>query len=166
MIQLFAGLAGAASCSRRIAGRALGLGLMLGLGSCASPTAMQPFASDGCSLFPDRALAGSADWCGCCLAHDLAYWRGGSAEERLQADQALEHCVQAATGSPALAGAMLAGVRAGGGPYFLTPYRWGYGWPYGRLYQPLSDAEKARAASLRAAYVANNPALACYPGAR
>ena len=45
------------------------------------------FATDGCSLFPDRALVGSADWCDCCLAHDLAYWRGGTESQRLDADR-------------------------------------------------------------------------------
>lgn len=109
---------------------------------------------------------GAADWCGCCLANDLAYWRGGSAGERLRADQELEHCVQAASDSPALATTMLAGVRAGGGPYFLTPYRWGYGWPYGRMYQPLSQREEAEADLLRAAYLSSNPTLACAPDAR
>lgn len=164
----------ATSPGRRIAlppvlASSLALAALLGLGGCATAPAMQaglqPFSSDGCSLFPNRAPAGQADWCGCCLAHDLAYWRGGKAEERLKADQDLAHCVQAAAGNPALAATMLAGVRAGGGPYFLTPYRWGYGWPYGRMYQPLSQREAAQADSLRAAYLASNPTLACTPGA-
>jgi len=37
---------------------------------------------------------------------------------------------------------MLAGVRVGGMPYLPTPYRWGYGWPYPRLYGELSATEK------------------------
>jgi len=39
---------------------------------------------------------------------------------------------------------MLAGVRVGGSPYYPTPYRWGYGWPYARGYKALSDEEKAQ----------------------
>lgn len=29
-----------------------------------------------------------------------------------------------------------------GGPYYITSYRWGYGWPYGRGYTPLSAPER------------------------
>jgi hypothetical protein len=135
--------------------------LPLLLSACSSALAMEPFTTDGCSMFPDRALIGNADWCRCCLAHDLAYWRGGTDEERLNADRELQKCVREATGNAVLADAMFAGVRTGGGPYFVTPYRWGYGWKFGRLYTPLSDAEQAEASVLRAEYVARNPTLAC-----
>lgn len=136
----------------------LGAGLA---GACAAPATLQPFSTDGCSLFPSRALIGAADWCSCCLVHDLAYWRGGTAEERLRADQDLRACVAAATGNASLAELMFAGVRAGGGPYYFTAYRWGYGWPYGRAYQPLTAAEATAASALEAAYVKANPTLAC-----
>ena len=131
------------------------------LAACASTQGLQPFSTDGCSLFPDRSLISTSDWCGCCLAHDLAYWRGGTAEERLQADQDLKSCVLAASGNPELADLMFLGVRTGGGPYFLTPYRWGYGWPFGRLYGPISPTEEAQTSALRAQYVSANPALVC-----
>jgi hypothetical protein len=136
------------------------------MSACASAQVLQPFSTDGCSLFPDRSLVGKADWCSCCLAHDLAYWRGGMADERLKADQDLKSCVLAASGSPELADLMFAGVRTGGGPYFFTPYRWGYGWSFGRLYEPLSPTEETQAASLRARYVSTNPALVCPSEAR
>jgi hypothetical protein len=122
---------------------------------------MHPFSTDGCSLFPDRSLVSKSDWCSCCLAHDLAYWRGGTVDERLKADQDLRSCVLTASRSAELADLMFAGVRAGGGPYFFTPYRWGYGWPFGRLYEPLSPAEEALASSLRSKYTSTNPVLAC-----
>jgi len=112
-------------------------------------------------MFPDRAPVGKADWCRCCLLHDLAYWRGGTADERLAADQEFRRCVAAASDSAPLAEVMFAGVRAGGAPYFFTPYRWGYGWPYGRMYEPLSTAQEAQAEALRARYIDSNPALAC-----
>ena len=38
---------------------------------------------------PARFLRSGACWCRCCVAHDLVCWRGGTAEERLEADQAL-----------------------------------------------------------------------------
>lgn len=103
---------------------------------------LQPFTSDGCSLFPDKAPIGDADWCGCCLAHDRAYWRGGTEEQRRAADDELETCVRKATGGEALAKAMRAGVRVGGTPVLPTPFRWGYGWPYDRGYQPLTPEEE------------------------
>ncbi len=125
-----------------------------------APT-LAPFTSDGCSLFPDRAPIGNADWCSCCLEHDIAYWRGGTAQAREQADQRLKACVQDKTGDPALADTMYVGVRAGGGPYFLTWYRWGYGWPYGRGYQALSTEEAALADRLEREYRASNAAPVC-----
>jgi hypothetical protein len=39
---------------------------------------------------------------------------------------------------------MLQGVRAGGSPSLPTPYRWGYGWPFGRGYQALTADEVAQ----------------------
>nr|WP_314546088.1 hypothetical protein [uncultured Massilia sp.] len=135
--------------------------LACALAGCQSVPVLQPFATDGCSMFPDHAPIGKADWCACCVAHDLAYWRGGTEAERLEADRALETCVTAASGSPALAQTMYAGVRAGGVPYFLTSYRWGYGWPYGRMYRSLGREEAAQADALRAHYLAANPFLVC-----
>lgn len=60
------------------------------LGCSTKTGALQPFASDCCSMFPDRAPIGNADWCTCCLDHDIAYWKGGTEQDRLAADQALE----------------------------------------------------------------------------
>jgi hypothetical protein len=124
------------------------------------PGTMQPFSTDGCSHFPDRSLISKSDWCNCCIAHDLAYWRGGTSEARLKADQALKACVQHAANS-ALAELMFAGVRAGGGPYFYTSYRWGYGWPFGRPYGSLTPEEEALASSLERAYFVKNPPPLC-----
>jgi len=113
--------------------------------SCSPQRSIRPFTTDGCSLFPDGALTGSADWCACCVAHDLAYWRGGTEAERFVADKELRSCVLAATGDVALANNMLAGVRIGGTPHLPTSFRWGYGWPYDRGYKELTPDEKALA---------------------
>jgi len=128
--------------------------LLLACG-CAPRQTLRPFTSDGCSLFPDRALVGPATWCSCCLQHDLAYWRGGSSEQRLQADQELRQCVLRETGNEALADSMYAGVRAGGTPHLPTWYRWAYGWPQSRNYEPLTAGEQARADQLQREYFAN-----------
>jgi len=79
----------------------------------------------------------------------------------LSADKALSACVLRVTGNRALADLMYAGVRTGGGPYFYTPYRWGYGWPFGRPYRELTLEEEAKASALEREYRAANPSLAC-----
>ncbi|MDH5711942.1 MAG: FAD-binding oxidoreductase [Gammaproteobacteria bacterium] len=115
--------------------------LFLLLPSFASGSELEPFTTDGCSSFPDGTPAQQSLWAECCIRHDLAYWKGGSYEERLDADRALEACV-ARVGEPAIAAVMLAGVRVGGSPYFPTFYRWGYGWPFPRGYKVLSTEEQ------------------------
>ncbi|MBN2767549.1 MAG: hypothetical protein JXQ68_00445 [Campylobacterales bacterium] len=75
------------------------------------------------------------------MSHDLAYWKGGTQEERLQADEALKICVES-IGEPEIAKIMLAGVRVGGTPYLPTSFRWGYGWSESRGYKALNIEEK------------------------
>ena len=152
---------------RRLANRAIhairaipALVLAAALGGCASgPPELRPFTTDGCSLFPDRWS--EKDWCRCCVAHDRVYWRGGTDDERLKADQALRACVRSTTDSPALAALMYAGVRVGGTPYLPTSFRWGYGWTYGRFYAPLQPHETAAADKLDADYAARVGFDAC-----
>ena len=124
--------------------------LALLLAGCSSSGTLRPFSSDGCSLFPDRAPCGDADWCACCLAHDQAYWLGGTREQRRIADRALRDCVAEQTGSRTLAHTMYVGVRLGGVPWLPTGFRWGYGWDGLRPYRPLSEAEQALAEGIDA----------------
>lgn len=107
----------------------------------ASAEELKSFTSDGCSSFPNGTLKQQSLWLDCCINHDLAYWKGGTEKERLEADRTLERCV-ARVGEPAIAQIMLAGVRVGGSPDFPTPFRWGYGWPMGRGYKALTELEK------------------------
>jgi len=102
---------------------------------------LKPFTTDGCSDFPNGTPSQQSLWLDCCVRHDLAYWKGGTEAERLAADRALQSCV-AQAGEEKIAELMLAGVRVGGSPYYPTSYRWGYGWPYLRGYQALSDEER------------------------
>ncbi len=104
---------------------------------------LKPFTTDACSSFPDGTLAQQSLWAECCIRHDLAYWQGGSYQDRLQADEALEQCV-AKVGEPEIAKLMLAGVRVGGTPYLPTSFRWGYGWPWLRGYKSLTEVEKVQ----------------------
>ncbi len=119
------------------------LALATARGSSSVANDLSPFTSDGCSAFPDGTLSFRTQWLSCCTAHDIAYWRGGTYQERLTADKELRQCV-AQTGQDEIAKIMLAGVRVGGTPYLPTTFRWGYGWPYLRGYKPLSDSELAQ----------------------
>lgn len=104
---------------------------------------LKPFTTDGCTDFPDGVQGHEDLWLDCCIAHDYAYWKGGSYEDRLRADRELRQCV-ARVGHPVIAQIMLAGVRVGGSPFWPTDFRWGYGWPYGRGYRPLTPEERAQ----------------------
>jgi hypothetical protein len=86
-------------------------------------TVAATFKSDGCSLFPD---GGYRD---CCVAHDKAYFAGGSWTKRWQADKNLFKCVAAKKGfqHKIIAPLMWLGVRAGGVHWLPTRFRWGFG---------------------------------------
>lgn len=128
---------------------------------CASRGALNDFTSDGCSLFPDRNLILEQDWCGCCLEHDIAYWKGGTEAQRLSADTALKACVVEKTGDEGLAETVFKGVRFGGSPYFYNWYRWGYGWSFERKYGPLTPGEEADAERKLQNYFHETPSPVC-----
>lgn len=137
---------------------------------CARSGAPEPFSSDGCSLFPDGTVSDRKKWCDCCFAHDIAYWRGGTSPERRSADLALRDCVKEKTGNALLAETMYGGVRVGGHPAFPTWYRWGYGWPYGRGFEPLTEEERVEAEGKldtyfqrKAPYTCDGPGAATNP---
>lgn len=113
---------------------------------------LKPFTSDGCSVFPDGTLMQNELWLECCIEHDKAYWQGGSYQQRLAADEALQVCVEQ-VGEEEIALIMLAGVRAGGSPYFPMSYRWGYGWPYPKFYGQLTEQEKIQVEKQWQSYV-------------
>ena len=92
-------------------------------------------------MFVDGTFEDPELWKECCLKHDIAYWQGGTKEEREAADIAFRECVQKKTGNAELAELMYQAVRTGGEPYYPTWYRWGYGWPIGRGYKSLSKSE-------------------------
>lgn len=119
---------------------ALALWLMASL---AAADELKMFTSDGCSVFPDGTPEQQSLWLDCCVEHDLAYWRGGTKAQKKQADERLHQCV-ADIGKPDIANLMLAGVKVGGSPFLPTGYRWGYGWPYPRGYQELTQEELAQ----------------------
>ena len=101
---------------------------------------LNPFTSDGCSVFPDGTITQKDLWLSCCTEHDIAYWKGGTYNERVKADEALKQCV-ADLGQSAIAKVMSVGVKVGGSPYLPTGFRWGYGWNTQRGYKALSKKE-------------------------
>lgn len=141
--------------------RILLLPLLLVWAACSNQAGLADFTSDGCSLFPDRSLIDAKDWCACCVEHDIAYWQGGTAEQRLAADEKLRACVLEKTGDPVLADAMFTGVRFGGSPYFYNWYRWGYGWSDGRNYQALTREEERMVTGQLIKYYRSGPLSPC-----
>ncbi len=115
--------------------------LIFTFAGCAYRPRLRPFATDGCTLFPDGTSEYKDLWLNCCKKHDYEYWMGGTKAERLEADIELRNCV-ASVGRPKIAELMLKGVRAGGTPYLPTEFRWGFGWSYPRGYKRLTDREK------------------------
>lgn len=95
---------------------------------------ISPFTTDGCSVVPDL------NFTDCCVFHDIAYWKGGTKEQRKAADEDLAACV--AKKSNKLIGSMFYwGVKLGGGPNLLTSFRWGYGWKHNMGYRALTHEE-------------------------
>jgi hypothetical protein len=82
-----------------------------------------PFKTDGCTCFP------SGGYDECCVRHDLAYWYGGSNEEREAADIQLMKCA-ADKGYPKTGIILRFGASVGGVSWLSTPFRWGFGWKY------------------------------------
>lgn len=119
--------------------------LSLSLSACTGD--LRPFTTDGCSLFPEGTPEQQKLWLVCCTEHDFTYWRGGTRDERRRADARLQQCVTK-MGAPQTAELMSKGVRVGGSPYWPTPFRWGYGWPYGRGYKALTAEEQAQVEAL------------------
>jgi len=119
--------------------------LLLIFVNAAHSESLSPFKSDGCSVFPDGTFEKNDLWLACCIAHDKAYWKGGTYREKKAADRELEKCVES-LGRPFIAQLMRVGVSIGGSPYLPTGFRWGYGWPYARGYKALTDEENKRVA--------------------
>ncbi len=132
--------------------------LLLTSGSALGEDIIDEFFFDGCSsIAPEGPSYDPNLWCECCLIHDVSYWKGGSWKERRNADKELGECVAEKTGNKALGFLFYSGVRAGGSPYVNTPYRWGYGWKFGRGYKKLTDVQKQEANMLLERWYIENP---------
>lgn len=109
---------------------------------------LKNFTSDGCTMFLDGTPKNPKLWQTCCIRHDIEYWMGGSYEERLEADRVFEACIDA-SGTPKMGSIMYIAVRVGGAPYLYTPFRWGFGWDYGRWYQKRTIQEQKMVEDLK-----------------
>ncbi len=116
--------------------------LLLSSGMTFAQDEINEFFFDGCSsIAPEGTWENPNLWCECCLAHDIAYWKGGTWKDRRNADKNLGKCVAQKT-DKALGFIFYMGVRMGGSPYINTPYRWGYGWDFGRGYTKMKGYQK------------------------
>ncbi|MBN4074176.1 hypothetical protein JYT61_01295, partial [bacterium AH-315-E10] len=87
----------------------ISLSLMLAC-SCRSANILSSFTTDGCSMFPDKSLISQTNWLDCCVQHDIAYWQGGTKEQRITADDTFKKCIIKKTDNNTLALIMRAGV--------------------------------------------------------
>lgn len=102
-----------------------------------SKETIAPFTTDGCSggmsWLYNNLFHKELPWRDVCVEHDKAYWQGGTKKERRDADIELM-CGVAKSGYPIIGSLMYVAVRFGGHWIFPTPYRWGYGWKYPKMY--------------------------------
>lgn len=109
---------------------------------------LNPFKTDGCSsVSPDGTLRRPKLWQHCCIDHDVAYWKGGTLEEKNASDEKLNQCVSDVF-SEFFGRAMQVAVNIGGHPDYHTAYAWGYGWNHIRGYFELDEQDKAQVASI------------------
>ncbi len=133
------------------------------------------FSTDQCSMFAEEdfvipkkenlswyqqnnnSKAVKVDWSQCCVAHDLAYWMGGSENQKALADNELSVCIRSSYRQQAgidsvYTGHILWAVQQFGGPLvFGSPstysFRWGYGWPIGTPFRSLNTEERQQVVS-------------------
>lgn len=129
--------------------RCLFLALLLVSTACWSDdhrphTELRPFETDGCTMAPDGTINRPRLWRDCCVAHDLAYWGGGSKDERNATDAKLQACIKKKAG-PGYAFIFRAGVFIGSlSPIRLESKRWGNAWYERAGYRTLSNEELQR----------------------
>lgn len=103
---------------------------------------LKDFTSDGCSMSPDGVVVGRLEYVPCCVEHDVAYWAGGTQEQKSAADLRLRQCVLEKSNNEFVADVYYQAVRVAGGPYLPTPFHWAYGWKNRRGYKPLTEAHQ------------------------
>lgn len=102
--------------------------------SSSAAAELKTFESDGCTCVPDGPRSDPDKWHPFCEEHDLAYWKGGTRRDRLNADRKLKAAIKE-SGHPCISEIYFIGTRFGGTPYLPTPWRWGFGKKYPSGYE-------------------------------
>ncbi|MEY4615487.1 MAG: hypothetical protein RJB66_447 [Pseudomonadota bacterium] len=84
-----------------------------------TPRIIQNFTSDGCSVY--KSLS-HANWEFCCVAHDFAYWKGGTQAEKRMADLKFHQCLKDRNATDVELETWFTAV------YEFGDDRWGSGW--------------------------------------
>jgi hypothetical protein len=109
---------------------------------------LRPFTADGCPHFPfGIQYPNQEKWNLCCTQHNLSYWKGGTADERMVAAKALRDCIFSQNDANT-SGLVFTGVRAMDTDEATSSRRWGYGWVINRGYTPLTDDDKVQVTRL------------------
>lgn len=89
----------------------------------------KPFVYDGCTFFVDSLVF--SDFTYACLKHDIAYWRGGTEEEREIADKKLRNDLrECGLFGKVVAYPAYVAVRLFGDSFLTRSVNahWGFGW--------------------------------------
>lgn len=93
-------------------------------------------------MSPDGHFKNPVAYLPCCLEHDIAYWGGGTEEEKEDADWEFFVCLLSEA-DIASAAVYHNAVKIGGDPRLRSDYRWGYGWKDRFDFQALTEEERA-----------------------
>ena len=92
---------------------------------------LRPFCTDGCSVVGNKTKTSFK----CCVEHDIAYWSGGTREDKYRADGRFYQCLLRTEGQR-VAEAYSAAVALYGDPY------WGLDWIDRPRFKKLTDEER------------------------
>lgn len=107
----------------------------------AAQARLEPFQTDGCTMFADGTAQKPDLWKHCCVEHDLRYWFGGDSADLDFADLQLKQCVHDVAGS-FWANLIYKGVREGHNSPVQHRFHWSWGWTPARNNAPLISSEK------------------------
>jgi hypothetical protein len=106
------------------------------------------FISDGCTETQSKV---STEMSQCCVRHDMAYWVGGTLEDKHRADSTLIDCIRAHGASKLTAGVWELLLQQFGSS------RWGAKWTPKRGFKPLTAEEWREVYTLASAFTKEIP---------
>ncbi len=123
-------------------------GVVVDLSVLGAVKSINSFETDFCSVAPESLLKISKkNWGHCCIEHDIAYWAGGTSNQRLLADARLRQCMKKV--DKLAAQIFYSVVRVMGHPEAMTnapsiehrTYQWGFGWNHYGGYDKLDNEQ-------------------------